>query len=124
MTTFGESIFGEGYDKTLTTLLVNSKDISTEDARKVLDAIQDPDMRKVIDVLEEQMTSGKERATYNHNNFKTPLQIMAGGNGILFDDSPYFNGLMWMFVHAVANANPEYEAPEEVGVGHIEFYKK
>ena len=109
-------IWGIYLDDTLHNILHrldSSQSVETDDARKVLTAVVDSEIREAIDTIETQMQEGKQKAGYERNS---PESLFYHGH---FFGRGYFRAL----VNALENVHPEYKLSKPLSVGTLVFKK-
>lgn len=125
--TIGELLFGEKSDEVHELFL--KEDISSAEARKVLEAIKHTEIHFVYDYLRwliEEMDT--EHPAYS-SIFPPFAKEYAGGakepeKVLLFTDFSYQNGLVQKFCKLLEKAFPGYEVPSTQPIGEILMKKR
>ncbi len=118
MATLGEIIFGKNNSDSIIELFIK-KDITAEEAKEVVKAIEHPEMLRVLKSLELQVQAGSKILDYDleknpeHLKYYSVSSPKDPWNNLLFSTWSYHNNLILDFYKLLEKVFEGYKHPKE-----------
>jgi hypothetical protein len=122
--TLSEIVFGENNSDKMAELYFK-KDVTKEEAQKVLESLRHPEMLTALKSLEHQIEINSDKIIYSRGaNFEEIARDYGDlSKCLLLTDWSYRNGFIQAFGHLIEQANPNYKLEEEQPIAKIILQK-